>query len=507
MRAKLIGRLLLTAAAAILFLGGARTWADSSTASAPALQRTDQIFADFVLDKHIPGLAYGIVVDGHLVHIGTFGVQDLESKRPVTADTLFRIASMTKAFTALTLLQLRDEGRVRLDANAEDYVPELRSWKYPTDDSPRIRVRDLLNHAAGFVTDDPWGDRQTSLPEEDFTRLLRGGVPFTRAPQTAYEYSNLGFALAGRIVTNVSKQNYADVITRTLLKPLGMESSGFVADAAPAERRALGYRWEDNSWRLEPTLTPGAFGAMGGLQTSASDYAKWVAFLLSAWPARDGADTGPVKRATVRELVQGSNFPQLRNRPGNSSAAPCRIAAAYGMGMRAAIDCDLGFTLSHSGGYPGYGSHVLLLPDRSVGIFAFASRTYAGPSDPVWDSAIALQKAGWLPPERSIPVSAALAEAYRVSATIYAEGNVAQAGGQFAMNFFLDRDADGRARDLRVLKSKVGECDSSAPIMAAGALSGDFTWRCAHGRVKGSLELSPTLPPRIQSLIFDSISN
>src|SRR5277367_3167244 len=261
MRAKLIGRLLLTAAAAILFLGGARTWADSSTASAPALQRTDQIFADFVLDKHIPGLAYGIVVDGHLVHIATFGIQDLESKRPVTADTLFRIASMTKAFTALTLLQLRDEGRVRLDANAEDYVPELRSWKYPTDDSPRIRVRDLLNHAAGFVTDDPWGDRQTSLPEEDFTRLLRGGVPFTRAPQTAYEYSNLGFALAGRIVTNVSKQNYADVITRTLLKPLGMESSGFVAEAAPAERRALGYRWEDNSWRLEPTLTPGAFGA------------------------------------------------------------------------------------------------------------------------------------------------------------------------------------------------------------------------------------------------------
>src|SRR3954469_4764043 len=65
----------------------------------------DRIFADYMLDAHVPGLVYGIVVDGKLVHVGTFGVQELESKRPVTRDTLFRIASMTKAFTALTVLQ------------------------------------------------------------------------------------------------------------------------------------------------------------------------------------------------------------------------------------------------------------------------------------------------------------------------------------------------------------------------------------------------------------------
>ena len=88
----------------------------------------DRIFADYVLDAHIPGLVYGIVVDGQLVHVGTYGVQDLESKRPVTRDSLFRIASMTKAFTALTVLKLRDDGRVRLDAPAADYVPELRAW-------------------------------------------------------------------------------------------------------------------------------------------------------------------------------------------------------------------------------------------------------------------------------------------------------------------------------------------------------------------------------------------
>jgi CubicO group peptidase (beta-lactamase class C family) len=190
----------------------------------------------------------------------------------------------------------------------------MRGWKYPTEDSPQIRVRDLLNHAAGFVTDDPWGDRQTPLPEDDFTRLLRDGVPFTSVPDMRYEYSNLGYAILGRIISNVSRQPYPTTITRTLLQPLGMKASGFVADDSPRDQRALGYRWEDDAWRLEPTLGPGAFGAMGGLQTNANDYAKWVTFLLSAWPPRDGADSGPVRRATVRELVQGSNFPRLRDR-------------------------------------------------------------------------------------------------------------------------------------------------------------------------------------------------
>ncbi len=471
-----------------------------SSSSPNPFAATDRIFADYALDAHIPGLVYGIVADGHLVHVGTFGVQDLDSRRPVNAGTLFRIASMTKAFTALTVLELRDDGRLRLDALAEEYVPELRGWTYPTADSPKIRVRDLLSHVAGFVTDDPWGDRQTPLPEEEFTRLLREGVPFTRAPDTAFEYSNLGYALLGRIVTNVSKQPYAETITRTLLKPLGMESSGFVADAAPRERRALGYRWEDNAWRPEPTLTPGAFGAMGGVQTSADDYAKWLAFLLSAWPARDGAETGPVKRSSVRELSQGLNFPRLRARFGRTGADACRQAAVYGMGMIVAVDCDLGFTLSHGGGYPGYGSHVLLMPDRGVAIFALANRTYAGPSGPVWDSAVALLKSGWLPAERAVAVSADLAQAYRTAAAIYTTGGIAAAGDLLAMNFLLDRAEEGRARDIAVLKAQVGDCDTSSPVTATGALTGEFTWRCAHGRLKGSLELAPTRPPRIQEL-------
>jgi len=477
----------------------------AATAPSDSFAFADRIFEEYCHEAHVPGLVHGIVIDGRLVHVGTFGVQDLQSHRPVTADTLFRIASMTKAFTALTLLKLRDEGRVQLDALAEQYVPEMQGWKYPTDDSPRIRVRDLLSHAAGFVTDDPWGDRQTPLPEEDFTRLLRQGVPFTRAPATAYEYSNLGYALIGRIITNVSAHPFEETITRTLLRPLAMEASGFVAEAAPPQRRALGYRWEDDAWRLEPTLGPGAFGAMGGLQTSARDYARWVAFLLSAWPPRNGVDAGPVKRSTVRELAQGLGFPRVRPRYGHSGAQACRMAVTYGMGMNVATDCDLGLTLSHGGGYPGFGSHVLLLPERGVGIFAFANRTYAGPTAPVWDVAVAMLKAGMLPPERPVPVSAELAEGYRAAATIYRAGDVSASRPMLAMNFLLDRSAEGWSRDLAKLKGRVGDCDTSAPVIASGALTGDFSWRCQHGRLQGSLELAPTLPPRIQQLRLEAI--
>jgi serine-type D-Ala-D-Ala carboxypeptidase/endopeptidase len=467
---------------------------------AATLAAVDQAMETYRLDAHIPGMVWGIVKDGRLVHVKGAGIQDTAQKRPVTPDTLFRIASMTKAFTALAILKLRDDGALSLDAPVETYVPELRGWTYPTDDSAKLRVRDLLTHTAGFVTDDPWGDRQTPLPEEAFTRMLREGVPFTRPPGTAMEYSNFGYALLGRIVANVSKQPYKDYVRRTILDPLGLRASGYDVEAAPAERRALGYRWEDAGWMLEPTMAHGAFGAMGGLQTSATEYAKWIAFLLDAWPARNGADAGPVRRSSVRELAQGANFPALRVRGGANGAEACRLASAYAMGFIAAADCELGLTLSHGGGYPGYGSHVLLLPDYGVGVFAFANRTYAGPRPPVWDAALALRRAGMLTP-RATPISPALATAYAGAAKIFAAGSISAAGSDLlAMNLLLDRDAAHWAEALAALKEEVGACGTGAAITPTGALSGEFTWTCERGRVAGKLLLAPTATPQLQTL-------
>ncbi len=466
-----------------------------------AMLELDRAMENYRLDAHIPGMVWAVVQDGKVIHVKAAGVQDTDTKRPVTADTLFRIASMTKAFTALSILKLRDDGKLALDAPAETYVPELRGWKYPTEDSPKIRVRELLTHTAGFVTDDPWGDRQTPLPEEEFTRLLRDGVAFTRPPAMAMEYSNLGYALLGRVIANVSGQPYKEYVQRLLFMPLGMTSTTYDVATSPTERRALGYRWEDSAWKLEPTMAHGAFGAMGGIQTSANDYARWVAYLLSAWPPRDGPDAGPVKRSSVRELAQGANFPSVRVRPGSSGPDACREAATYAMGFYAATDCELGLTLNHGGGYPGYGSHVLLLPEYGVGIFALANRTYAGPRPPVWDAAVTLLRAGLLKP-RPLPPSSALTTSYVAATRLFNSGSVASAGDVFAMNFLMDRDADHWARELAALKAQVGRCDTTTPIVPSGALSGEFTWRCENGRVRGQVLLAPTLASRIQSLTF-----
>ncbi|WP_419722994.1 serine hydrolase domain-containing protein [Sphingobium aquiterrae] len=477
---------------------------------AAAIPQIDRIFADFQLDSHAPGLVYGIVADGRLVHVKGLGVQDIVQKRPVTPDSLFRIASMTKSFTALSILKLREQGKLSLDDLAEKYVPEMRGWTYPTADAPRIRIRDLLTHSAGFVTDNPWGDRQQPLSQAEFTRMLKEGVPFSGAAGTGYEYSNFGFAVLGRIVANIADMPYRSYVERNILTPLGMTASGFEVTEAPAERRAIGYRWEegrweDGQWKEEPTMADGAFNAMGGLQVSANDYARYVAFLLSAWPPRDGAEAGPVGRASVRMLAEGSNFMSIAQRTGKSGPGACRLAAAYGFGMRIAQDCDLGLTLSHGGGYPGYGSHVLLMPQSGIGIFVFTNRTYNGGAPAAWDAAVALQRAGALV-GRDMPVSPLLAQGYAAAGRIYAAGDIMAAKDNLAMNVLMDRDAPAWARAIAAVKANVGACTTDAPITPTGAMSGSFTWTCATGRVQGEILLAPTRAVAIQELKFSGIS-
>lgn len=459
----------------------------------------DALFAKYQADAHIPGMVYGVVKDGKLAYVKSIGVQNLDDKNPVTADSRFRIASMTKAFTALAILKLRDDGQLRLDDLAEDHVPEMKGWVYPTKDSPRIRIRDLLHHVGGLVTDDPWGDRQQILPQDDFTKMIAAGVPFSRAPQSAFEYSNYGYALLGRIIANASGMAYTDYIQRTILTPLGMAGSGFDVTKTPKAVYARGYRWENERWSPEPEMIDGAFNAMGGMQVSANDYAKWVAFLLSAWPARDGSDAGPVKRATVREMVQGLNFVGVANRIGASGATACKQAAAYGMGWRVAQDCDLGLTLAHGGGYPGYGSHVMLMPDHGVGVFALSNRTYAGPSAPAWDTAVAMDKAGLLT-GRAVPITPAVADAFAAARAAYAAGHLGPLEGKLAMNFLMDRSAANWATEIARLRAEVGDCPTAEPLAPTGALSAAFRLNCDRGKLDGALLLAPTSPATVQAL-------
>lgn len=466
--------------------------------AASAAEPVDSIFESFVQENHVPGLVFGVVHGGRLEYVRAFGVQDTTTRKPVDADSVFRIASMSKQFSALATLRLRDAGKLELDAPAARYVPELAKLRYPTTDSPQIRVRDLLSHSAGFVTDDPWGDRQLAMSEDDFTRFVAAGVPFTRAPNTGYEYSNFGYALVGRIVTNVAKRNYAAYIADQFLKPLGMNATTYDVASIPAAHRALGYRWENDAWREEPAPGPGAFGAMGGLATSANDYARYVAWVLSAWPPRSDADSPILRRSSVREIARPANnitvFPP-------TDPAGCARSSAYGFGVHSQNDCILGFHFMHSGGLPGYGSNVLFIPARDLAVFAFANRTYAPASRPVRDAANLLVRSGAYP-VRALDAGPALEAMLAVAAHVYATGDVMSAPGAYAMNFFLDRDAALRNADIAALKQKTGACTPPANPASDAWLSGTFEFTCEHGTIKVNLILAPTSKPTLQKLEF-----
>ncbi|MDP3854102.1 serine hydrolase [Phenylobacterium sp.] len=464
---------------------------------AAAYDQLDPIFEKFAAERHVPGLVYGVVVDGKLAYVKAMGVQDTVAKRPVTADSVFRIASMSKNFTALAVLKLRDEGKLSLDAPAETLIPELRGLTYPTTDSPKIRVRDLLNHTGGFVTDDPWGDRQLPMGEADFSRFLKAGVPFSRPPAMAMEYSNFGYALAGRVVTNVARQPYDAYIERKILRPLGMTASVYDVAKIPAAHRAIGYRWEDEVWVEEPALGPGVFGAMGGLAVSANDYAKYIAWVLAAWPPRDGAEDAILKRSSVREIAQGSNFPAIVPRSDKADPAACDRARVYGMGMIVLADCVLGPHFTHSGGLPGYGSNVLFLPERGVGVFALANRTYAGASPYVRDAAVALVKSGAFP-ARPTPAGERLTAAAGIVAKIYAASDVMAARDGLAMNVLLDSDGAHRNAELARLKAELGACQPAQEVAAETAMSGAITYPCEKGRLRAQVLLAPTTPVSLQ---------
>jgi serine-type D-Ala-D-Ala carboxypeptidase/endopeptidase len=493
---KPLTRILWLAAIAAALALAAPTAAQTDAQKA-AFAALDPLFETFMRQNQVPGLVYGVVVDGQLAHVRAFGVQDIRTKSPVTPETVFRIASMSKHFTALAALKLRDEGKLSFDAPAERYVPGLSALRYPTADSPKIAVRDLLSHSAGFVTDDPWGDRQLDMVEAEFTRFLAGGVPLSRPPGTAFEYSNFGYALVGRLVTNLSGRNYADYIREAFLLPLGMTSTGYDVTQVDESRRAVGYRWVDNNWIEEPALGPGVFGAMGGLMTTANDYARYVGWLLSAWPPRDGPEDNILRRASVRETTRGQTF------AGFLSGDPpgCGRSESYGFGMIPYNDCVLGFHVGHSGGLPGYGSNVLMLPERGLGLFAFANRTYAPAARVVRDAAGQLVRSGAFP-VRPRPVAAGLQAMAAAVLRIYGAGDVLAARDALAMNVLLDRDAVQRNAQIAALKQTLGACGAAEPIRPDNAMSATVTFPCAQGVLRVRIVLAPTTPASLQTLEF-----
>lgn len=463
-----------------------------------AFPAIDSLIATFAAQRRVPGYAYGIVIDGRLAHVVAGGVRETRTRAAADTATVFRIASMSKSFAALAILQLRDEGRLGLDEPAERYVPELRSLRYATSDAPRITVRHLLTHSAGFPEDNPWGDQQLDATEAAFSAMMRGGIPFSNPPGTAYEYSNYGFAILGRIVTNVAGMPYARYLRERILLPLGMRHTTLESGDVEPSRLAYGYRLQDGEWLLEPPLPDGAFGVMGGMLTTPADLSRWVAFLLDAWPARDGAEPGPVKRSSVREMQQLQRFAGATAVAG--AEALSLNAGGYGYGLRVQQTCDFRHAVSHTGGLPGYGSIMKWLPEHGVGIIALGSLTYT-PWTPVVDQAFELlRRTGALQPRE--PQPAPVLETRRAQVTrLVQRWSAPLADSLAAMNLFRDEPADRRrAQVARVVEAAGGACANEGSFVVENALRGAWRMRCARGDLAVRITLAPTEPAQVQYL-------
>lgn len=478
-----------------------------------------------------PGAAIGLVVDGQLIYFKGIGVREVrEVAGPgpsgqgavadpallVDEDTVFRIASMTKAFVSAAALRLRDEGKLSLDDPAEKYLPELRGLRYPTADSPRITVRHLLSHSSGLPEDNASADLRMPMSEAAFDELLSHGLTFSTAPGTQYEYANLGFALAGRLVSRVSGVRVQDYVTRELLRPLGMTATGWDGSSVPANHRAHGYgrkdtampaeglaKYQDDAPHEEPMLADGAWAAIGGIWTSPRDYARWVAFQLAAWPPRDGPDDGPVRRASVRETQSLQRFEGIdawRDPKGELRV----YGGGYGMGWGVSANCRFEQVISHSGGLPGYGSWVDLLPDRGVAVFTMTNLTYTASRAGI-DLIEALDDQGLIP-KRPQPVSPHMEAARAKVLSLLAHFDEAEAARTFDREYQSYETFAALEKRLAGLRTAHGACTvgTPTPVQAENALRGHARLACERGGIELVMTLTSDSPPRIQSLALES---
>jgi CubicO group peptidase (beta-lactamase class C family) len=449
------------------------------------------------------GAAVGIVLEGDVVYVSSFGVRELAAKQPVDGNTIFRIGSVSKTITALAVLKLRDQGRIVLDTPAATYVPALASLPSPTKDSPLLTVRHLLTMTSGLPYDDMWGAVTFGQSDVELAQLLEQGPSLAGAPGKQYQYSNLGFALLGKIVEAVSGQPFAEFVAHDVFVPLGMNSSAYVTGPIPRERMAVGYFKEGERLVPEPVDSDGVFAPAGGAYATVNDLARYAAYHLAAYPPRDDPEMGPVRRSTLREMHAGQawarwgdDVPVLRRLP---TGAPSLTVSSYGLGWIQNTTCLAEGVVQHFGFEPGYWASIRLLPAQGIGIVTLSTTGNLGQNQ-TFESVLELFRNEGVLDRGPAPPSPALASARDTIVQLLSGWDselVERTFDPLTRRYSFVR---GFRADIETITRDHGRCRAEGDILSLSATHGRFRVSCERGAIDVVAFLTPRPKPLIQTL-------
>ncbi|HEY3947582.1 serine hydrolase domain-containing protein [Phenylobacterium sp.] len=371
-----------------------------ATDRAKALEAVDAAFAAEATAHPVGSLTVGVVEHGRLIWTKTYGYADMDKKTPANRRTVYRIGSITKQFTAVALLQLARDGKVRLDDPAVKYLPELRTVQGFDDAAAgQVTLLSLATHRAGLGREpgDPSTLRGPIDAWEASVRAALARTSYAFKPNDEALYSNIGYAALGLALENAAGTPYTELVERKVLAPLGMTSSGFRPTPDMLARLARGYGMRNG--KPDPTqadteLVSGRGYKIpnGGLFTTVDDLAKFLAFEMGDGPA------GVLPRDLVAANVQRS--------------FPMKGGGRYGVGFMIEPHGE-NQLIGHGGAVAGFTSAAYFDPRAEVGIVCLRSSDFGCEGDYFIEALAALAPA-WRGEAQRL-AAAATARARRVA--------------------------------------------------------------------------------------------
>lgn len=455
---------------------------------------------DFATAGHSPSGIVAVARHGVIQASRSWGEDGYDVSTP------FRVASCTKSFTALALLILRRQGRIGLDDAVVDHLRELRV-DAPSD-WPTLRVRHLLGMSAGLATDNPWGDRQESRTRDELSAMAAGGLRLVFPPGSAFEYSNLGYALLGEIIARLSGTDYRAYVREQIIDPLGLRDTRFAADElptwAPGYHREPAVAGQPGGWTAQPASGPGAFSSIGGLYASVRDLSVWAQLHLSREVPAGVAFTAADLREARQPLTHIASGP---------AGAPLygTVTAGYACGLFVQRYSDHGTVVMHSGGYPGHTAFMAWHVESGYAVFASANGTHS--EAPVAARQVLVRLVARADMEReAVPAwPETLAAAQRVEDLVRqvaaapdtpSADLVARYGDLFAENVELDvplaRRVDFLKQGLVTLGALLPRAEPLTPDTPQPSCA-SWTVPAQHGRLVLEVELEPLAPFRVQT--------